>query len=161
DPALASWRAPVHGWVDVKPGTTGVVFNRLDFDSPVLLQPGSQHTTVENSTLQEGLLEDPGQGASGGNVITHNTVMDRLALTGAPTAQTADQVACNQFVGHGSLLLSHDNGAYVARNGFSTDARWAFGGALQVEDGANVTISGNSIHFTPPSAGAPCLSILA
>jgi hypothetical protein len=154
DPAITGWRAPVRGWVEVLPGTTGVVFNNLDFNSPVVLQPGSQRTTVENSTLHLGLYEDPGTGNSGNNVITHNTVMDRVDLSGDPAVQTADQVTSNQFVGHGSLCLTHDNG-------FWTDARFASGGVIQVDASANVTICHNGIHFNTPGAGSTGLSIFA
>jgi hypothetical protein len=141
--------AQVTSDVQVLSGTSGVVFDSLNFSSPngLELDPGSRQTTVKKSVLDT-IVEDKGLGqGNSGNLIEDNNITGFALLNGDVTIQTADQIIGNHFTGNGHLYMINNNGALVRGNTFdshldgqSADFQYA---AIEIHNSTNVQIVDN------------------
>jgi hypothetical protein len=151
--------APVTSDVEVQSGTSGVVFDNLNFSSPngLTLDRGSRQTTVKNSVLDTitEVHARPGDGNSG-NLIEDNTITGIALLNGDVTIQTADQILRNHFTGNANLYMVNNNGALVQGNTFDShlDESFLHGAAIEIHDSTNVQIVDNTIHVTPTNPSA-------
>jgi hypothetical protein len=151
---------PVTSDVEVLSGTSGVVFDHLNFSSPngLELDAGSRQTTVKNSVLDM-IVEDKGLGkGNSGNLIEDNTITGFARLNGDGTIQTADQIIRNHFTVNGNLYMINNNGALVRGNTFdshldgqSLDFQVA---AIEIHNSTNVQIVDNKIHVSSTNSAA-------
>jgi hypothetical protein len=158
--------AVISSQIEVLPGTTGVVFAHINYtnSNPLLLDAGSEQTTIVNSFLT-GVDEviGPGRGNQG-NILSGNVITDHAFMNGDLNINTADQITDNVFTvttpGSFPLFMINNNGARVQGNTFHVDGSQP-NSVIEVVNCQNIQITNNTVHITNPDGQNNAIFLLA
>jgi hypothetical protein len=150
--------AAITSAVEVRRGTSGVIFEGVNYTSPspLRLDLGAKQISIRNSFLTSFQV----QGGTGnqGVVLSGNVFTGPVFFGGNLAAPSASQVLNNRFIGSATLSVEDDSGAVIQGNTFTLTNLFE-PSAITVVNSQNVQILNNTISVPVAGLSGPPAAI--